>query len=95
MLTGVEHIALSVADGIATITLDRPDQLNAFTTTMEHELIEAYDRCDADDSVRAVVITGAGRAFCAGADLSAGADTFAQRLDEPSADDVQIGRAHV
>ncbi len=89
MLTGVEHIALSVADGIATITLDRPDQLNAFTTTMEHELIEAYDRCDADDSVRAVVITGAGRAFCAGADLSAGADTFAQRLDEPGADDVR------
>ena len=84
MLAGVEHIALAVADGIATITLDRPDRLNAFTTTMEHELIAAYDRCDADDSVRAVVLTGAGRAFCAGADLSGGADTFAQRLDEPS-----------
>ncbi|GES37116.1 enoyl-CoA hydratase [Rhodococcus aetherivorans] len=86
MLAGVEHIALAVADGIATITLDRPDRLNAFTTTMEHELIAAYDRCDADDSVRAVVLTGAGRAFCAGADLSGGADTFAQRLDEPSDD---------
>ncbi|QPG43898.1 MULTISPECIES: crotonase/enoyl-CoA hydratase family protein [unclassified Rhodococcus (in: high G+C Gram-positive bacteria)] len=82
----MEHIALAVADGIATITLDRPDRLNAFTTTMEHELIAAYDRCDADDSVRAVVLTGAGRAFCAGADLSGGADTFAQRLDEPSDD---------
>ncbi|MGX7729146.1 crotonase/enoyl-CoA hydratase family protein [Rhodococcus sp. 2H158] len=80
----MEHIALAVADGIATITLDRPDRLNAFTTTMERELIAAYDRCGADDSVRAVVLTGAGRAFCAGADLSGGADTFAQRLDEPS-----------
>ncbi|MFC9550621.1 crotonase/enoyl-CoA hydratase family protein, partial [Rhodococcus sp. NPDC056960] len=78
----MEHIELDVADGIATITLNRPDQLNAFTTTMENELIAAYDRFDADDAVRAIVVTGAGRAFCAGADLSAGADTFGQWQDE-------------
>lgn len=78
----MDHIGLVVADGIATITLNRPDQLNAFTTTMENELIAAYDQLDADDSVRAIVLTGAGRAFCAGADLSAGAATFDQWQDE-------------
>ncbi|MGK8506765.1 crotonase/enoyl-CoA hydratase family protein [Nocardia asiatica] len=70
-------IRLDVADAIATITLDRPRQLNAFTTAMGRELIDAFDTCDRDDRIRAVVITGAGRAFCAGADLSAGAETFA------------------
>ncbi|WP_174189610.1 crotonase/enoyl-CoA hydratase family protein [Nocardia barduliensis] len=70
-------IRLDVSDAIATITLDRPEQLNAFTTAMGRELIDAFDTCDRDDRVRAVVITGAGRAFCAGADLSAGAETFA------------------
>ncbi|MFI2280978.1 crotonase/enoyl-CoA hydratase family protein [Nocardia beijingensis] len=69
-------IRLDVSDAIATITLDRPRQLNAFTTAMSTELIEAFDTCDRDDSIRAVIITGAGRAFCAGADLSAGAETF-------------------
>ncbi|MDI9935780.1 crotonase/enoyl-CoA hydratase family protein [Rhodococcus sp. IEGM 1351] len=78
----MDHIGLAVADGIATITLNRPDQLNAFTTTMENELIAAYDQLDADDSVRAIVLTGAGRAFCAGADLSAGAATFDHWQDE-------------
>ncbi|MFZ2175492.1 MAG: crotonase/enoyl-CoA hydratase family protein [Rhodococcus sp. (in: high G+C Gram-positive bacteria)] len=77
----MEHIELEVTDGIATITLNRPDQLNAFTTTMQDELIAAYDRFDADDAVRVIVLTGAGRAFCAGADLSAGADTFDQTQD--------------
>lgn len=71
-----EHIALDVADGVATITLDRPDQLNAFTTRMMHELLDAFDRTDAADDVRAVVVTGRGRAFCAGADLSGGGETF-------------------
>ncbi|WP_068166143.1 crotonase/enoyl-CoA hydratase family protein [Rhodococcus phenolicus] len=85
----MEHIRLDIADETATITLNRPDQLNAFTTTMENELIEAYDRCDADDDVRAVVLTGAGRAFCAGADLSAGADTFSEWQDEHSGDDLR------
>ncbi|MBF6193714.1 crotonase/enoyl-CoA hydratase family protein [Nocardia implantans] len=70
-------IRLDVSDAIATVTLDRPRQLNAFTTAMGAELIEAFDTCDRDDSIRAVIITGAGRAFCAGADLSAGAETFA------------------
>ncbi|RCW41011.1 enoyl-CoA hydratase/carnithine racemase [Halopolyspora algeriensis] len=71
-----EHISSETADGIATITLDRPEQLNAFTTTMRRELIEAFDAVDADDEVRAVIVTGAGRGFCAGADLSDGAETF-------------------
>src|SRR2546429_9770392 len=65
-----------VADRIATISLSRPDQLNAFTHVMRDELIDAFDRADSDDDVRAVVVTGRGRAFCAGADLSAGSDTF-------------------
>ncbi|MGW1738650.1 crotonase/enoyl-CoA hydratase family protein [Nocardia sp. NPDC001965] len=69
-------IRLDISDSVATITLDRPDKLNAFTTAMGDELIEAFDTTDRDDAVRAVVITGAGRAFCAGADLSAGAETF-------------------
>ncbi len=71
-----EHIDYSVDGSILTITLDRPDQLNAFTGTMMRELIDAFDRSDADDDVRAVIVTGRGRAFCAGADLSSGGDTF-------------------
>jgi enoyl-CoA hydratase/carnithine racemase len=71
-----EEIRYEVAEGVLTITLDRPDRLNAFTGTMARELIEAFDRADADDDVRAVVVTGAGRAFCAGADLGSGGDTF-------------------
>ena len=71
-----EHILSAVDDGIATITLNRPDKLNAFTLTMRDELIAAFDCADADDNVRAVIVTGAGRGFCAGADLSAGAKTF-------------------
>ena len=70
------QILYDVADGIATITLNRPEKLNAFTGTMCDELIAAFDAADADDAVRAVIVTGAGRAFCAGADLSQGAATF-------------------
>ena len=70
------QIGYLVADGIATVTLRRPDKLNAFTHVMRGELIDAFDRTDADDEVRAVVVTGEGRAFCAGADLSGGGDTF-------------------
>jgi len=62
--------------GVATVTLHRPEQLNAFTGAMGRELGDAYCRCDSDDSVRAVVLTGAGRAFCAGADMSGGSNTF-------------------
>lgn len=71
-----EQILYAVEDGIATITLNRPEKLNAFTATMRAELIAAFDQVDADDAVRAVIVTGAGRAFCAGADLSAGGKTF-------------------
>ncbi len=70
------QIAYEVEDRVATITLDRPDRLNAFTVPMMRELIDAFDRVDADDDVRAVIVTGRGRAFCAGADLGGGADTF-------------------
>lgn len=71
-----EQIKLDVADGIGTITLNRPDRLNAFTIAMARELIAALDETDANDDVRVVIVTGAGRGFCAGADLGAGGATF-------------------
>ena len=71
-----EEIDYAVEGGVLTLTLDRPDALNAFTRRMMHELIDAFDRSDADDAIRAVIVTGRGRAFCAGADLSSGARTF-------------------
>jgi enoyl-CoA hydratase/carnithine racemase len=71
-----DEIRYDVEDGVLTITLHRPDRLNAFTETMMHELLAAFDRADADDEVRAVVVTGTGRAFCAGADLASGGATF-------------------
>src|SRR3954464_995523 len=74
-----EQIRYEVADGVLTITLDRPDRLNAFTPTMARELIAAFDAADDDDDVRAVIVTGAGRGFCAGADLQAGGETFDYR----------------
>lgn len=70
------QIQCEVVDHILTITLHRPEKLNAFTDAMVHELLAAFDRADADDNVRAVIVTGAGRAFCAGADLSSGGRTF-------------------
>lgn len=70
------HVRVDVEDRVAVITLDRPDVLNAFSTRMGRELEAAYRDCDADDGIRAVVLTGAGRAFCAGADLARGGDTF-------------------
>ncbi|WP_148571023.1 crotonase/enoyl-CoA hydratase family protein [Nocardioides caldifontis] len=80
-VTGYETLDWSVdGDGILTLTLDRPDQLNAFTVTMAEELVAAFGRASADDDVRAVVVTGRGRAFCAGMDLSVGGNVFG--LDE-------------
>src|ERR671916_609896 len=70
------QIAYDVADHVATITLDRPDRLNAFTVTMQRELCAALDEVDADPDVRAVVVTGRGRGFCAGADLGGGEASF-------------------
>jgi enoyl-CoA hydratase/carnithine racemase len=78
-----ETITYTLDGSVLTLTLNRPDKLNAFTLTMMTELIDAFDRADADDAVRAIIVTGAGRAFCAGADLSSGAKTFdyAKRAD--------------
>jgi enoyl-CoA hydratase/carnithine racemase len=74
-----EQISTEVADGVLTITLSRPERLNAWTAQMGSELIEAFDLADADDEVRAVIVTGAGRGFCAGADLEGGGETFDYR----------------
>src|SRR6201993_1933106 len=71
-----ETITYEVTENILTLTLNRPDKLNAFNATMQQELIDAFDKADADDDVRVIIVTGAGRAFCAGADLSSGANTF-------------------
>lgn len=75
-LQSLETLLYSVEDGIATITLNRPEKLNAFTTRMRDEMVAVLDETDADDAVRAVIVTGAGRGFCAGADLSSGGKTF-------------------
>jgi enoyl-CoA hydratase/carnithine racemase len=81
--TPYQHILFDVQDGVATITLNRPDRMNAFHFPLGAELEHAYARCDEDDAVRAVVLTGAGKAFCAGADMGGGGETF---------DDVEGGR---
>jgi enoyl-CoA hydratase/carnithine racemase len=74
-----EQIATELTDRVLTITLNRPERLNAWTAQMGSELRAAFDRADADDEVRAVIVTGAGRGFCAGADLESGGDTFDYR----------------
>jgi enoyl-CoA hydratase/carnithine racemase len=87
-----ETLDWSVEDRVLTLTLDRPDQLNAFTVTMADELVDAYDRASADDAVDAVVVTGRGRAFCAGMDLSVDGNVFG--LDEslrPTLEDLREG----
>ena len=76
-ITALKTIRYEVSEGIATLTLNRPEKLNAFTAQMRDEMIAVFDETDRDDAVRAVIVTGAGRAFCAGADLSsAGGSTF-------------------
>jgi enoyl-CoA hydratase/carnithine racemase len=77
------QLRYAVADGVATITLHRPERLNAFTPVMAAELAGAAAAADADDDVRVVLVTGAGRAFCAGADLGGGEDTFRYRGGRP------------
>ncbi|NNG38725.1 crotonase/enoyl-CoA hydratase family protein [Flexivirga sp. ID2601S] len=85
-----ETIDCQVSDGICTITLNRPDQLNAFTVQMANELVEAFTRVNSDDDARAVVVTGAGRAFCAGMDLSVEGNVFGLGTDpEPTMADMQ------
>jgi enoyl-CoA hydratase/carnithine racemase len=81
-----ETLLYTVEDGVAVITLNRPDKLNAFNTQMMKDMIAAFDATDADDAVRGVIVTGAGRGFCAGADLSGGGDTFdyQRRTDRPA-----------
>jgi enoyl-CoA hydratase/carnithine racemase len=87
-----ETIQYEVAEQILTITLSRPDKLNAFNATMQRELIEAFDAADKDDHIRAIIVTGAGRAFCAGADLSSGADTFDRDVKRGSVRRLADGR---
>ncbi|MCK9248296.1 MAG: enoyl-CoA hydratase-related protein [Solirubrobacteraceae bacterium] len=79
----LREISLAVTDGVATVTLDRPGHLNAFTHRMGAELVAVLDRTDADDDVRAVVFTGRGRAFCAGADLGGGGEILRHGDGEP------------
>jgi enoyl-CoA hydratase/carnithine racemase len=86
-----EQITTDVVDGVLTITLNRPDRLNAWTPTMGRELIAAFDAADADDDVRAIIVTGAGRGFCAGADLATGGATFDYREREGAWDPRDAG----
>jgi enoyl-CoA hydratase/carnithine racemase len=76
------QITTDLTDNVLTITLNRPERLNAWTAQMGSELTEAFDRADADDEVRALIVTGAGRGFCAGADLASGGETFDYRKRE-------------
>ena len=75
-----ETLVLDVDEGVLTVTPSRPEQLNAFTVKMADELVEVFDRASDDDTVRAIIVTGAGRAFCAGMDLTSGGNVFG--LDE-------------
>ena len=77
-----EAIRYEVQDGVLTITLNRPERLNAFNGQMAAEMMEAFDRADGDDNIRAIILTGEGRGFCAGADLSSGGDTFARSNED-------------
>ena len=91
-----QEIRYEVKDRVATVTLDRPDKLNAFTRRMRDELIGAFAAADTDDEVRVVIVTGAGRAFCAGADLSGGTGTFDyEKRDDAGLEDHRDGGGRV
>ena len=86
-----ETITLEIEDGVAVLTLNRPDNMNAFNAKMMHEMIACFDHTDANDDVKAVIVTGAGRAFCAGADLASGAKTFDYDAQDGARDDQRVG----
>jgi enoyl-CoA hydratase/carnithine racemase len=95
--TAYQTVLVDVDDGVATITLNRPDRMNAYTFRMGLELRHAFHTLDQDDAIRAIVVTGAGKAFCAGADLESGGDTFAGRAaDERArlAEELNVPEAH-
>jgi enoyl-CoA hydratase/carnithine racemase len=95
-LPPLETTRYAVDEGIATITLDRPDKLNAYNARMRVELEALFDETDADDDVRVVIVTGAGRAFCAGADLSAGGQTFDRHAHggDPLRESLRVGEVY-
>jgi enoyl-CoA hydratase/carnithine racemase len=98
-MPGYETLLYDIEDGVLTLTLNRPDKLNAFNAQMGAEMIDAFDRSDADDSIKAVIVTGAGRGFCAGADLSGGASTFnysesREQADSPVRPDGTVDYGH-
>ena len=76
--TTYEQILFEIEGNVAVLTLNRPDRLNAWTAQMNEELVDAIERCNADPAVGAIVVTGAGRGFCAGADIR---DSFKARMD--------------
>lgn len=86
-----ETLLYEIEDNVLTITLNRPEKLNAFNNQMRHDIIDALDHADADDEVRAIIFTGAGRAYCAGADLSGGGSTFDRDVN---ADGGLVGHVH-
>jgi len=86
-----EQIRYTVADGILTLTLHRPEKLNAFTGRMLQEMIDAFDRADDDDSVRVIIVTGEGKAFCAGADISGGSSNFVGGASQDVVEDYRDG----
>src|SRR5262245_18642567 len=89
-----QAIHCDIQDSVLTITLNRPEKLNAFNTAMRREIIAAIQQASEDDDVRAIIVTGAGRAFCAGADLASGAETFAKLerdVEATSPDDIDGG----
>ncbi len=88
-----QTLLYDVADGILTLTLDRPEQMNSFTVTMADELEAAFRRASDDDDVRAIVVTGAGKAFCAGMDLTREGNVFGlDETQEPTLDDMRERR---